>query len=192
MFDKKRTIVLLKMIILVLFLILITMLIRKVIARFETEASTTAEIQTAFFFIGPDYQTMTINLGDIQPQDQEYTYTFSVSNNNGSVRTETALEYDLTMTTTTNIPLTYELYLNENYRDVSARSIITPTTITDAYGTYFKKFEAPTEDFGYASNETNVYTLVIRFPKAHKSNPKYQNTIDGIKIEIVSRQKIAT
>ena len=78
MFDRKRIIIIVKFLITLLTLILILMLIGRTLAKYETTATTDANIQAAFYLLKDDYQTMTVNLAEMQPRDEAYSYTFSV------------------------------------------------------------------------------------------------------------------
>lgn len=186
MFDRKRIIIIVKFLITLLTLILILMLICRTLAKYETTATTDANIQAAFYLLKDDYQTMTVNLAEMQPRDETYSYTFSVANNDGTKRTETSLEYDLQMRATTNLPLRYKLYLN----GIEINIITNSETIIDEYGTYFRVFSTDTKMFGHTENETNIYNLVIEFPLEYKQTIEYQDVIEGIEITVNSRQMI--
>ena len=187
MFDKKKNIVLVKLIIIILSLILISVLIEKILAKFESTANSSADIQAAFYLINDDYQSMTINLATMEPRNSEYSYTFSISNNDGTKRTETVLDYDLIITTTTNLPLGYKLYINGGTTNIFNDS----QTIIDEYGTYFRKYTTATRTFGITQDETNVYTLKVEFPATYKQNETYQDIIESIEFAVKSKQKIS-
>lgn len=191
MFNKKRSIIVAKLLIGLLSIILIIILINRTLSRFETTATSQAEIQAAFYILKDDYKSMTVKLDALEPRNQEYSYTFSVSNYENEKRTETSLEYDLKIVTTTNLPLTYELYMEkEGDNSTGTTNIITNEEILpDEYGTYFRTLSTTTESFGHQANETNVYTLVVHFPEEYKET-KYQDIIESIEIKVDSRQLI--
>ena len=165
MFNKRKKIIITKLLIILLSLILMFILISRTFSKYETNATSQADIQAAFYLLNEDYQTMTINLGVLEPRTGEYSYTFSISNNDGEKRTETSLEYDLTIVTTTNLPLAYKLYMlsQDGSADGTTNIIINNEITQDEYGTYFRTITTGTERFGHQDNETNVYTLVINF-----------------------------
>ena len=94
--------------------------------------------------------------------------------------------------TTTNLPLSYRLFLNDDYTSPTATNIITSdVTAADEYGTYFKTMSTDTKYFSYLYNETNLYTLVINFPKTY-TDAKYQDVLESIEIVIDSKQILAS
>lgn len=191
MFNKRRSIIIVKLLISLLSLILIIILIGRTLSKYETSATAQANIQAAFYLLNDDYQSMNIKLGMLEPRAEEYSYTFSVSNNDNGKRTETSLEYDLKIITTTNLPLTYELYMVKEGNDTTERvNVITNEEIApDEYGTYFRTISTNTESFGHQKNETNIYTLVVHFPEEYRQI-QYQDIIESIEIKVDSRQLI--
>lgn len=186
--KSKKAVV--KLIIIVVLVVTAVFLIKNIMARYESSGSSVAKIETALFIINESYQTMNINLNSMIPRTEPYVHSFSISNNDGTYRTEVELEYDLQIQTTTNLPLTYELYLNQDYNDNNAQNIITENSIdTDEYGTYFKKIKTDTKKFGYNNNETNTYQLVIYFPETYKEI-EYQDIIENIEIKVNAKQVI--
>lgn len=187
MFNRKRIIIIVKLLITLLTLILIGILAKRItLSRYETEISSTAEIQAAFYLLKDDYQSMATKLPAMEPRSEAYKYTFSVSNNDTKKRTETSLEYDLQIITTTNLPLKYELYLNGDY---SKNIILTSDITRDEYDTFFRTITIEKRTFGYKTNETDVYQLYIYFPEIY-TDTKYQDIIEGLTIKVNSRQLI--
>lgn len=189
MFNKRRSIIIVKFLITLLSLILMLILMDRTLSRYEVVSSSQAKIQAAFYLMKDDYQSMAVKLETLEPRNEEYTYTFSIANNDNTKRTETSLEYDLEIITTTNLPLDYELYMNEDYTN-GATSIVTSDVIApDEYGTYFRTISTAKQEFGHLQNEANIYTLVVHFPEEYKST-QYQDTIESIEIKVNSRQLI--
>ena len=86
------------------------------------------------------------------------------------------------------MPLSYKLYKNEDYK--TGTNIITSDTILpDEYGTFFRTICTEKEIFTYSENKTNIYTLVVKFPKEYNKT-EYQDIIEAIVIEIESKQLI--
>lgn len=191
MFNKRKSIIIVKFLISLLSLILIIILIGRTLSRYETTSTAQANIQSAFYLLNDDYKSMTIKLGMLEPRTEAYSYTFSVSNNDNEKRTDTSLEYDLKIITTTNLPLTYELYMVKEGDNITEKTnAITNEDISpDEYGTYFRTISTNTESFGHQKNETNIYTLVVHFPEEYRQI-KYQDIIESIEIKVDSRQLI--
>ena len=186
--NKKRSIIIAKLLVNVLSILLIIILIDRTFAKYTTELSSKGEIQAAFYLLNDEYQSRNIKLDSLEPRNEEYVYTFSISNNKNNQRTETTLEYELKIVTTTNLPLSYKLYKNEDYK--TGTNIITEDTISaDEYGTFFRELTTEKEVFSHTEDKTNIYTLVIEFPKEYNQT-KYQDIIEAIVIEINSRQLI--
>lgn len=160
------------------------------LSKFESEAQSTTDIDIAFYLLKEDYQTMQLSLDNLYPSDKPYVYTFSISNNDGEKMAEVDLTYDVTISTTTNLPLTYELYLNEEYNSENATTAIINNVIElDGDGTYFRKISTETKEFKYKTAETNIYQLVVYFPSEYNTE-NYQDIIESIEININSKQTI--
>lgn len=187
-FNRKKSIIIAKLLVNILCIILILILLDRIYAKYKTQATSQAEIRAAFYLLNDDFQNVNVKLDALEPRDEDYIYTFSISNNKNNKRTETTLEYELTVVTTTNLPITYKLYKNEDYK--SGTSIITNDTIVkDEYGTFFRMLSTDKEVFTHTEDQTNIYTLVIKFPKQYNKT-EYQDIIEAISIEIASRQLI--
>jgi len=172
----------------ILFVLLISLavLIPFTLSKFKTEARSDVEVEIAFYLVNDKYQYENIKLEDIIPRDESYTYDFSVSNNDGVNRTETALTYDVEVITTTNLPLTYDLYIrddNGNYSSVVTNDVID----LDEDSAYFRTINTSTKTFGFDTDKTDYYRLVVNFPLEYKDF-KYQGISENIEIRILSRQ----
>ena len=184
---RKRII---KLLILVFVLILLIKMISFTYSKYESRANTKPNIIVAFYVLNKDYQSMNLNLDELFPREEPYIYTFSISNTKGQKRCQTDLEYELSIKTTTNLPITYELYKNQNYNDDNATSIKkTDEIIQDEDGTYFRIITTETESFSFREDETNIYQLVVHFPQEYNTI-NYQDIIEGIDITVNSKQII--
>lgn len=181
-----------KLIILIMCCMIILRIFSLILAKYESETSTDAEIDIAFYLFKEDYQTMTLNLGTILPQNNVYVYTFTIGNQDGSQSAEIDLTYDLTIRTTTNLPLTYYLYKNQNYTDNNAVDITkTNEILQDEDETYFRTMTTETEELLYREPKTNTYQLVVYFPPNYNTE-NYQDIIEAIEIKVESRQYTTT
>lgn len=188
MLDKMKLRKNLKKLIIIIICIIIIISIYKTFSKYQSNSTGEGDIDVAFYIVKEGFQNMSLSLNAIEPRQEPYVYTFTIANTDGTNRTETDLEYDLEIKTTTNLPLTYELYMNENYNSSGATNIIRRNTvITDEYGTYFRTITTDTENFGYQIDQINTYNLVVYFPEIYKSI-NYQNIIEGITINVNSKQ----
>ena len=154
---------------------------------YESEASSDANLDVAYFRLNDEYETKVISLDDMLPGDTR-TCTFNISNYtlNGEIEevSETDMEYTLKIRTTTNLPLEYEL--TKSYDDGEETTI---ETITDDDGTYFKKILDESGTFKCDQGYTNTYNLRVTFPSSC-DNVKYQNVIECIEISVEAKQII--
>ena len=197
--NNRTKILYAKLIILIMCLVIILRIFTLILAKYESETSTDAEIDIAFYLLKEDYQTMTLNLGSIVPQNNVYVFDFNIGNQDGTDTAEIDLTYDLTIRTTTNLPITYSLYMNQKYTDSGATSIIKTNTVDqDDDGTYFRTMTTDTQELLFRTPKTNSYQLVVNFPLSY-TDPntntttsynveKYQDIIEAIEIKVESRQ----
>ena len=186
--NKKTTRLYAKLVILVLCLCIILRIFTLVLSKYESESTSNANVDIAFYLLKEDYKTMTLNLATLFPQNNAYVYTFSIGNQDGEKKTEVDLNYDLTIRTTTNLPLTYELYMNEEYNQSGAKNIIKTNEISpDENGTYFRIMTTDTVFLKYTEPTTNLYQLVIYFPANYNTN-NYQDIIEALEIRVESTQ----
>ena len=118
-----------KLVILILCFLILMRIVTLVLSKYESEAKSTANVDIAFYLLKEDYKTMTLNLASLFPQNDAYVFSFTIGNQDGEKTAEIDLIYDLTIRTTTNLPLTYELYKNQEYTDTGATNIIKTNTI---------------------------------------------------------------
>lgn len=188
MISKKNKRIFLKTIILITCILIITRLFVLVLAKYESISNSNANVDVAFYLLKDDYKKMTTSLDSILPQDDVYVYTFSIGNEDGEQKAEVDLEYELKIRTTTNLPLTYELYMNQKYTDSGAKNIIKENNIAlDEDGTYFRTITTNNEKLSYKEGKTNLYQLVIHFPKQYDTE-NYQNIIELIEITVNAHQ----
>lgn len=183
----KRIIIIL---ILLCFLILLTQLIRLTFSRFESDATSSSNIPVAFYVLNEGFQNMNLNLDSLIPRNEPYVYTFTISNSNGEQICNTDMEYTLTIRTTTNLPLEYNLFMNQDYTDSASQSIIETNQVEkDSSGTYFRIITTQKQNFSFKQEQTNTYQLVVNFPEKYNTID-YQDVIEGIEITIDSMQII--
>ncbi len=186
--SKNNKRMFLKVLIIVLGIIVATRLFVLILAKYESISNSKANVDVAFYVLNDDYKTMTTNLDALEPRDDAYIYNFSIGNENGEQKAEVDLEYELSIRTTTNLPLTYQLYMNQDYKDKDAQNIITENEITlDEQGTYFRHIKTEKVNLTYRKATTNLYQLVVYFPKNYNTE-NYQNIIELIEITVNAHQ----
>lgn len=190
MIDIKKFLKYNRLTIAIIILALLIFIIPITYSKFQTSTTQNANIETAFYLIDSTYETKTIKLDNLVPSDNTYTYNFTVANNDGTKRAETDIEYTINIKTTTNLPLTYALYLNQQYTDTDSTDvIINDITEADENGTYFKKMTTDSTIFSHQKDENNFYQLTVIFPKEY-DDFEYQGIIEGIFITVESKQII--
>lgn len=159
-------------------------------ASYTAEAVSYAEMEVALYAFRSEItkedasQVVNLELDDIQPGDTKefkinvYNYT------KNEFTSDTDIIYDLKVITTTNINLEYELYLNESYETNYASEIYEKT---DEWGTTYNYILGPDRYFSYELKGHDTYILKVTFP-ARYDDSKYQDLIESIKVQLVSRQ----
>ena len=175
-----------KIIFLVIVLLMAIYLIKGVTAKYKTSASSSANVDIAYYIFKEQSISQDLKLPSILPSSQAYTFTFSVANHDQNERTQTALEYSMELVTTTNIPFQFTVH---KYGEQT--NLITQTqTVQDSDNTYFKHFTIAGDEFGFSQDEQNVYVLEILFPLSLNS-AEYEGIIEYMQLIINSRQKIS-
>ena len=187
MIDVKKFLKLNRLTLILIIFIILLIIVPITYSKFQSHAKSNADVKTAFYIIDSNSENKQIILDKMIPQDEPYTYNFIVANNNGEKRCETNMEYTLTITTTTNLPLTYKLYLNEKYTDLNSKNIIiSEETAPDDDGTYFKTIKTNKLTFSHEKDESNIYQLVVEFPKQYNTTD-YQDSVEAIIINVDSK-----
>lgn len=190
-YESKKRFIIFLCIILSAYLVGI-ILFKTVYATYESRAKLTSNIDQALYIFNDTKLDFNIDTLKIIPSNDSYTYKFSVANYTTTKHSDVDLVYNVKVTTTTNLPLTYRLYRNENYNEQGATNILDTNTVrTDTDGSWYNVMIASTNyNFYYNQDNTDIYTLVIDFPKSYASDTTYADNIDSIQIELDSRQVI--
>lgn len=186
--EKKRLLI----VVLGLFLLIIVAvkLFQIAYASYESEAKLNANINKALYILEEGGMDFNIDLNKIEPSDKPYVYKFSISNYKGNKHSQVDIEYKIDFKTTTNLPLTYKLYRNENYDDAGATNLFAEAkVIQDVDGAWYNSLEGKEKYmFPYTEDKTDIYTLVVHFPKEYKTNTEYADSIENIEVAIKSNQ----
>lgn len=178
---------------------------------YESEASSNAEIDVAFYLLEDQYQTKTISLKDMLPGDTQY-YKFSIANfyvddSGKEVISETDMKCDLKLRTTTNLPLEYELYIDQDTDSPTLVNRLDTEELEkgrwDEYNTIFKylvnknetdekKQEGITDsiEFSYETPLSRTYVMKVTFPETECKSYEFENIMECIEISIDSHQII--
>ena len=84
-------------------------------SKYESNVVANFKNDVAIYLLETSFKEVDIDIPDLSPSSQPYIYNFTISNSDGTNISEVNLEYELYIKTTTNLPLNYELYLNEDY-----------------------------------------------------------------------------
>ena len=151
-----------------------------------------ASIDKALYIFDSDEIQFNLNPNKIIPSNDPYVYQFSVSNYNSSKNSDVDLYYHLSVRTTTNLPITIELYRNEDYTAQGATNIFSAVQDEqDEDGAWYHIYDV-NQDFNmyYTNQTTDVYTMVIHFPKIYGNDETYVNSIENIEVTLESKQII--
>ena len=194
MFSKKKFVLFNKINLLIIVLLILLKLLPVTLSRYESNATGETNTNIAYYLLEPNYYTDNIKLNTLGIQQEPYVYNFTISNFNENDHSEVDLTYILSIVTTTNIPLRYELYENEDYTSTNKTNLITTNNTViepDSDGTYFQTITMNEEEMLYSEDITNSYTLLIYYD-GNNADSKYQDTIEGIRIIIDSKQEVDT
>lgn len=88
------------------------------------------------------------------------------------------------------MPLTYELYRDQDYDNPNSANIIRTNEVTkDEDGTSFRNIGTDEVLLRYKEPETNTYYLVVNFPENYNEKT-YQDIIEMIEISVDAKQVI--
>ena len=171
-------------------LLLVHRIVFNSFSLYESNATTNANIEVAYFLLDDTYEEKTIMLEDMKPGDTKEV-DIAISNyfldeEGNEVITETDMQYTFKLRTTTNLPLEYSIFLNQS--SDSGTNIVQMDTIQDDHDTYFYQLLEDTREFSYEDGQTNTYTLKITLPEQY-NNVEYQNVIECIEVVVDGQQK---
>ena len=188
--EKKRFLLFSVMLLLALFLAYY--LFKGAYASYKSSAKLVTNIDKALYLIDTDKMSFNIDPEQIVPSLEPYTYKFSVSNFNSSRQGEVSLLYTVKVITITNLPISIQLYRNENYDDSQATPLLTcARTVQDEDGSWYNIYDTNNSyTMDYKDKITDIYTLVVNFPKNYSSSTIYADCIESIEVRIESSQKV--
>lgn len=191
-FDKKRFLLVSKLIFILACLILIINLVGRSYTRYESTVDLSAQANIAFFIVEQGTYESSISLKDLVPSDQSKYYRFYVANYKNNRRADTDLDYTIKFETTTNLPLTYELVRNDDFNGTYENIIDSNTSRQDDYGVFYNTYtDNSVYSFNHNRNEVDSYMLKVTFDSSYKNRPDdYQGKIELFSIIINATQKL--
>ena len=186
--EKRRFLLFVLLLFLILFLA--GYLFQVAYARYEVNTKLNANIKKALYILGTDNLSFNLEPDGIVPSDNPYVYKFSVSNFNEKNDTDVDIYYNVSVKTTTNLPINIKLYRNENYDDNNSTNIFGGSRLVqDVDGAWYNLYKNNEKyEMYYKDKTTDVYTLVINFPKEYAKDTTYENYIESIEVDINSKQ----
>lgn len=201
-----------KLLICLLILFVLHRIIFSSYSLYESKANSNLDIDVAFFVLSNENLGHLITLDDLVP-GEDTSCSFSIANflteeyvdeKDGQTKTrqrtaETDIKYKLTIRTTTNLPLEYELYINDNpLENATAKEQINggEEINQDEHNTYFNKLIEYENTFVHEKPTTDTYILKVKFPKGSTPGGEeytqytYQNIIDAIEISVDAEQMV--
>lgn len=178
-----------KLVMAIFVLLLVHRIVFNSFSLYESNASTSANIEVAYFLLADTYEVQTIMLDDMQPGDTKEVdiavSNYYVDETGQEVISETDMEYTLGLRTTTNLPLEYSVYLNQDSE--SGTDIVQMDTIQDEDDTYYYQLVEDTREFSYETGQTNTYTLQITMPEEY-NNVEYQDVLECVEVVVDGQQ----
>lgn len=187
MIDKSKLLLLSKIVGIIVILIIGIAIIPVTISKYQAYGIGNIDSNIAFYLLKEGYHVENVKLSDVDLENSPYVLNFSVSNIKDNKTSDVDIEYIVKVITTTNLPVTYELYENEDYKEGTNLINSNNTKIEkDSDGTYFQTFSLNSENLFYKRPKTNYYTLLVYF--GDLTNAKYQDVVESIRIVVDSKQ----
>jgi hypothetical protein len=189
-FDSRRLKISFALIFLVVMLIFFMKLDIFTLSRYETTVTSSNNLVTAIYLLNDTYQTVSVKLPDVVPNNNQYTYTFSVSNYNATSHSDTNLKYRIHIRTTTNMHIAYDLFNTLDIDDAES-CVVSNQVLPDENGTIFRHILTDEKRFLYNQDEIEYYTLLFTFPDDYDEYI-YSGLVDYIEINVESSQILKT
>ena len=188
MLDKKKLKKLLVILVLIAIIVVAIILIRNTLARYESDATSSKDVDAAFWIVNNTFESNQVVIKDIYTADTTYDYSFTVSNFEGNKKAETDLTYDLVLKMTTNLPLEYDVQKN------GKACKKTEELIQDEDGTYYRQIKLDTDANGLkmkqGTDQTDTFVIKVKFPKSNNTNLEYADLMEYIKLDLTAKQVI--
>lgn len=196
-FDKKKFLLVAKLIFVLVAIVLINSLSGSTYTRYESDVDIGANANVAFFVIDQGLYENQIYIDGLIPDNQPKYYRFYVTNKKNNKRADVDLEYAIKFETTTNLPLEYEIIRNQTYEGPHQNLLGTPTLRQDDNDVYYNVYETTgTREFLHSRDEIDEYVLKVTFPiyntptsiSNKQRSDDYQGAIEMFSIIITASQ----
>lgn len=189
-FDKKKFLLVSKLIFILVAIVLITNISGKTYTRYESEADISANANVAFFVVEQGLYENHIYIDGLVPSSQPKYYRFYVTNVKDEKRADVDLTYTIKFETTTNLPLQYEIIRNQTFEEAHTNIITSTTQRQDENDVYYKIYNTTgSRSFSHTQDEVDEYVMKVVFPLSEKDKPDaYQGVIEMFSIIINASQ----
>ena len=189
-FDKKKFLLVTKLIFVFVSLVLIVNIAGRTYTRYESDVDVSANANVAFFVIDQGLYENQIYIDGLEPSSEPKYYRFYVTNKKNNKRADVDLEYTIKFETTTNLPLQYEIIRNQSFEGAHTNIISNTLLRQDDNDVYYKVYNCDdVRTFSHLRDETDEYTLKVVFPLENKNKPdSYQGVIEMFSIIINASQ----
>ena len=189
-FDKKKFLLVSKLIFILVAIVLITNISGKTYTRYESEADISANANVAFFVVEQGLYENHIYIDGLVPSSQPKYYRFYVTNVKDEKRADVDLTYTIKFETTTNLPLQYEIIRNQTFEETHTNIITSTTQRQDENDVYYKVYNTTgSRSFSHTQDEVDEYVMKVVFPLSEKDKPDaYQGVIEMFSIIINASQ----
>ena len=189
-FDKKKFLLVSKLIFILVAIVLITNISGKTYTRYESEADISANANVAFFVVEQGLYENHIYIDGLVPSSQPKYYRFYVTNVKDEKRADVDLTYTIKFETTTNLPLQYEIIRNQTFEETHTNIITSTTQRQDENDVYYKIYNTTgSRSFSHTQDEVDEYVMKVVFPLSEKDKPDaYQGVIEMFSIIINASQ----
>src|SRR5574344_97806 len=190
-FDQTSFLSLLLFTCLLFVLIMVLSKTNLTLSKYQSGAISTAKAKVAYFVVNPGKYENGITLSGLEPSDTPYLYQINISNfDEDNNQAQVNLKYNIKFIFTTNLPLSFKIIRNTDYTAAAVSIMNSEVTTQDSDNTYFKTLSnSETYYMNYDTKTTDVYTLIVNFPKTYQNDPdKYQGLIDSCTVEINAEQ----
>ena len=189
-FDKKKFLLVSKLIFILVAIVLITNISGKTYTRYESEADISANANVAFFVVEQGLYENHIYIDGLVPSSQPKYYRFYVTNVKDEKRADVDLTYTIKFETTTNLPLQYEIIRNQTFEETHTNIITSTTQRQDENHVYYKIYNTTgSRSFSHTQDEVDEYVMKVVFPLSEKDKPDaYQGVIEMFSIIINASQ----
>lgn len=185
-FNRKRLTISLVLAVSVILLIIFVSMDVFTLSKYETQVTSQNTLRTAIYLVKDSYDTITVKLPDVIPDNGQYEYAFSISNYTATAHSDTNIKYRIHIRTTTNTHIEYKLFDTLDIENATPYMLSNSIT-QDSDGTYFRHILTDYKTMLYSQDKIDYYTLQFTFSDDYK-DAMYSGLAEYIEINIESSQ----